>query len=77
MLKRAIIEGGFELPVPSGPCGTLEPNLCDDAFINCDPLEQVGRELDSILLASVSAQVSRMVTFLMSNSRLCGIFSDN
>lgn len=76
MLRRRIIERGFELPVPSDLHRTLESNFCD-ALIDCDTLKQVGRELDSILLASLAAQVSRMVTFLMSNSRFFGIFSDN
>lgn len=75
MLRKGIIEGGLELPVPSDLYRTLEPNL-SDVIINHDTLKQVGSELDNILLASVSAQVSRMVTFLKSNSRFFSICSD-
>lgn len=62
MLRKGMIEGGFELPALPDLFRALEPNL-RDALISYDTLDQTGRELDNILLPSVSVQVSRLVTF--------------
>lgn len=75
MLRKGIIEGRFKLPATPDLCRALEPNL-HDAPISYDTSDQVGRDLDNILLPSVSVQLSRLVTFTKSNLRFFSICRD-